>query len=339
MHLTKKFVITLTLILFFSQLLGSFNEWQLILMQYRTTASIKSFISQHILSLLLTSFYTCIMVILPTLAAEALHYEVFPKIAKGSFRHYLLSTFFSRQVTTQIVIGYLLAMIMLGLQSWLFNIGYKFLNVWTDYTWVTRLSSSYLPFLTAFILAFRASVMEEIMFRVFAISWGKKVFRNLGLAILFAATVWGFGHSSYLVYPMWFRGLETTCVGIFLGWAYLRFGIISVITAHFAFDAFWMTIGLLFGQSFTFQWWSSLTVIFLPLFFAIASYIINKPDREEPMRWKLNIHQEFNLGVLLNYIKSSNLLDNKSPEIVRNELINHGWDAGVVDQALQKFRK
>jgi len=69
--------------------------------------------------------------------------------------------------------------IMFGIQSLLVKIGQNHLGVWIEHSWVNTSSTAYLPFLAAFAFGCKASLSEEIMYRLFAINLGKKVFHKI----------------------------------------------------------------------------------------------------------------------------------------------------------------
>ncbi len=337
MHLVKRFVITLAAILFFLNIADSLNMFESVKFGFRTTTSIRSQLFQYAVNLLIESFYLSVAVLLPGLAGEALHFEQFPRKKRGAFLHHILSTFTSRDMGLRIGVGYLAAVIMLGVQSAIFAFGQRYLGVWTDYTWVTRLSTSYFPFLAAFILAFEASILEEMTYRLFGISLGKLLFRRTFIAVAAAAAIWGFGHTNYLIFPMWFRGVEVTLMGFFIAWLYLRFGLITVLCTHFLFDAFWMTIGLFLGDAPPFHMYSCLFVLLLPLIIAVLAWFRNCPEKEKPMRWHLNPHQIFNLGILKHYLKTKRDPDGVAEEALRQELQSHYWDRAVIDEAFKQL--
>lgn len=335
MHATKRFCITITVIIFALNVVSYFNNFESILYRYPTTSSFISYLWRHITHFLMDTFIVTISILMPCLAGESLRYEVSPDKRERSFLHYILSTTLSRNISWSIVLGYCVAVIMVGIQSAAFEFGQKYLGVWVEYSWMAQLSSSYFPFLAAFILGFVASSTEEIAFRLFSINFGKKFLKNTFLAVLAASIIWGYGHSTYLVFPMWFRGLEVTCLGLFLSFVYLRYGIIPVLVAHFLFDVFWSSSAYLLGQSTPYHFYSALGVLFLPILFAILAYVKNRPETERPLRWQLNRHQIYNLEVLKKFLKSTPHLKNKSKEEVKEEIIAHGWDIAVVEIALK----
>jgi len=240
-------------------------------------------------------------------------------------------------MTEVILLGYIVAIIMIGIQSLAFEIGQRYLGVWVEYTWMAQLSATYFPFLAALTLGFIASSTEEVAFRLFAINLGKKFLRNTIAAVVVASLIWGFAHSNYLVFPMWFRGLEVTCLGLFLGYIYLRFGLICVFVAHYLFDVFWGTSAHLLGTSTPSQFYSALIVLLLPALFGIIAYIKNKREDESPLRWLLNKHQLFNLEVLKNYLRTQPAPSGESLQQFKQEIAGHGWDMVVVEKAVDEI--
>ncbi|MCC6759504.1 MAG: CPBP family intramembrane metalloprotease [Candidatus Omnitrophica bacterium] len=335
MHSVKKFGVALTGCIFAAHIASYFNSFQSIIFNYPTTSSMSLYIWQNIVSVTMDTFITVLTILMPFLAGEAIHRETFPERKEGAFLHYLRSTFFSRNVTGAILIGYLSAVIMIGIQTLAFEFGQKYLGVWTQYSWMAQLSDSYSPLLAAFIIGVTAGFSEEICFRLFGINIDKKFMKNTFLACLIASVVWGYGHSGYLVFPMWFRGLEVTLMGLFLSYVYLRFGIIPVITAHYLFDVFWDSSAYLLGQAPATDFYASLTTLLLPLAFATVAFVMNKKVAERPLRWHLNIHQLFNLEVLKDYLQRHNLLAKKSAEQLKHEIAAHGWDLSVVEMAIE----
>jgi hypothetical protein len=287
----------------------------------------------------LNTFIVTIGIMMPSLAGESLHYEVFPEKKEGGFLHYLRSTFLSRHVAEAVAFGYFVAFIMIGIQSLAFEIGQRYLGVWIQYSWLTQLSSSYLPFLTAFVLGFSASSVEEISFRIFSISLGKKFLKSTVAAVVVASLMWGYGHSTYLVFPMWFRGLEVTCLGLFLSFIYLRYGIIPVIVAHYLFDVFWSCSGYLFGKAVPFDLYTSILVLLLPAGWAVAAYLINRPNVERPLRWNLTKHQIYNMDVLKSFLKDKKIETPEQQRQLQREITSHGWDQAVVEITFEDLGK
>lgn len=89
--------------------------------------------------------------------------------------------------------------------------------------------------------ALTTSMYEEILYRLFMISLFIVVFRKVWIAIAASALLWGFMHFSYQFEPYYIRGLELTLVGLLYGGCMVRYGILSVITAHFLYNGFVMS--------------------------------------------------------------------------------------------------
>ncbi|MBU0469225.1 MAG: CPBP family intramembrane metalloprotease [Candidatus Omnitrophica bacterium] len=337
MHTTKRFYIWVMLISFSLSLIANLNQFQTILIQYNTTSPFDSYLFRLIVNTVLSSLFLTAAILMPSLSGECLHFEYLNKKPAGSFLYYIRTTFFSREVFDLIILGYFICIIMLGLQALLFKIGQTYWGVWTEFGWMTQLTTAYLPFIAAFSIGYKASISEELMYRLFAISWGKKLFKSTVVAAIISSFIWGFAHSGYPVYPMWFRGVEVTCIGFFLAFVYLRYGIIPVIIGHYLFDVFWNTAEYLFGSVKPFYFFSSLSVLLLPLAFGLIAYFVNKLPELKEMKWRLTKHQEFNLNVLRSFLeKNKNMFGKKTKEEIKKEIASHGWDMGVVEVALDE---
>ncbi len=339
MHSVKRFALGLTAFLFVLHLAAQLNFFENIIYSYRTTSSFVSYIWRYASNLVLDTFIVTIAILMPTLAGESLHYEVFgEKHREGAFLHFIRSTFLSRQMLPRVALGYLGAVILIGLQSAIFELGQRFCGVWTEQTWMAQMTGCYLPFLSAFIVGASAALTEEISFRLFSISLIKRWLKSTVLAVLISSVIWGFGHTTYLIFPMWFRGVEVTLLGFFIAFLYLRFGIIPAIVAHYLFDVFWNTSPHILGKATTFDFTTSLAMLFLPLVFGLLAYLVNRPEREGPLVWKLNRHHLFNLEVPLAYLNAHPELLAKPETDLKSEIVAHGWDTAVVEAALKRLR-
>lgn len=340
MHTTKRFYLGAAFLFFGLSIIGIFNGFQSFLFDYPTTAPFESYLWRYLMSVLIGSFLGSVGILMPCLAGELLHYEVWKDKKEGSFLHYIHSTFFSRNTARLIFMGYLVCMVMLGIQSILVKIGQDFWGVWIEQSLMAHLSTNYWPFLAAFSLGYNASFTEEIMYRLFTISLGRKIFKNTFMAVIVSCVIWGFAHSGYPVYPMWFRGVEVTCLGIFLSFVYLKYGLIPVIAAHYLFDVFWACAGYLFGHAQPVHFYGALAVLLLPLGIAGIAFFLNRKEDERPMRWRLNKHHQFNLQVLKTFLKNQeDLFRGKSQEEIKKEITSHGWDIAVVEAAFEERDK
>ncbi|MDD3374919.1 MAG: CPBP family intramembrane metalloprotease [Candidatus Omnitrophica bacterium] len=336
MHATKNFYAILAGVVFVLLIVFHLNNIQNFLFDYSTASTLKIFFSELALYLVIGAFLSAISLVLPGLAGESMACES-PKKQKG-FLPYLSSRFLSREIFFLVLIGYLGAIIMLGIQSAAFYIGQQYFNVWIERLQIPQLSSNYWPFLTIFIIAIRASLSEEIMFRLFGIHFGTKILKNVLLAVILSSIIWGFGHTHYPIFPMWFRGIEVSILGFFLSFIYLRFGIIPVVVSHYLFDAFWGGAGFILGKSQPFDFITCLFVLFIPLLWGLFAFFINKLENKE-IPLKLNQHQEYNLRILKNFLSTPINWDQNSKEQIKQKLLAHGWDALIIDKALELLEK
>ena len=93
-------------------------------------------------------------------------------------------------------------------------------------------------FLKYFFDSFSTSIYEETLYRLFLICIFVSAFKKTWPAVLISSVLWGFLHFSYQFDPFYIRGLELTLVGLAYGFFMVRYGILSVIFAHFLYNSF-----------------------------------------------------------------------------------------------------
>ena len=314
------------------------NNLQSIMIGYPTSSNKASFFGISLIKLIITIVFFSASFILPGFAGESLHREAFPENKYSSFLYYIRSTFFSRGITKSIILGYLLFFIMLGLQAAIFYFGQRYLGVWKEWVRLTQLSSSYLPFVSAFAIGATASFSEEIVYRLFGINWIKKYFKNTVLAIIVSALIWGFGHSAYAIFPVWFRGIEVSLIGFLFGFIFIKYGLIPLLIAHYLFDVFWGVAAYILGHSPKYLFTGSIFTLAIPLIFAIIAYFMNREEKEKEIKIVLNATEEYNLNILIMFItakKSQGL----SPEAIKAELLYHNWDIALIELAIKDVFK
>ena len=338
MHTTKKFYIYIMFISMLLAMAEHFNYFEEYLMSYNTAGPLKDYLWRLMVNITRSALIVSVGIIIPSLAGELLHFESFKDRKEGAFLHYFRSSLFSRNAAKAIIFGYLGCLALLGIQAAVIEFGQRHLGVWVEYNIMDQLSTAYWPLLAAFTIGFQASFTEEIVYRLFSMSLFKKIFKNLFLALLFSSLIWGFAHSNYPVYPMWFRGLEVSCLGLFIGYIYLRFGIITALVSHFLFDVFWGTSIYLLSQTYSNNFYYSLLVLSLPLIYAITAFICNGKTDEKPLVWMLNKHQKHNLEILKTFLLTNkDKYKGQTKEQIIKEIASHGWDIAVVEVALEEI--
>lgn len=139
--------------------------------------------------------------------------------------------------------GYLLCLVLLGLQSVMFFIAEEQFHVWSVND---ALFSSYnllLPFLFP-LLAWAAAISEEAIYRLFGVAFFKKIVRSTSIAILISSMFWAIGHTTYPIYPAYTRFIEVTILGLCFGWIMMRFGFLTAVYTHASFDSILMAFSL-----------------------------------------------------------------------------------------------
>ena len=328
----KPFYIWLGVCMFVLMLMDVLNSYQDVLFDYPTTQSLGDYVVRQLIENIIGPFFVAVAFVLPALAGESLRFQVVPSMKKRGFLSVVQSSFCSVNVARQIFIGYLAAAVILGAQGFIFNLGFKYCGVWDELSWLTQASTTFVPAFTALAIGFQASFSEETMFRLFAINLFKKYGAPTLLAVFLSALMWGFGHTGYEIFPMWFRGVEVTCIGLIMGVFYLRYGLVCVIAAHFLIDSFLSSLPYLLNPKASFDFYSALVVVTFPLFLALIALIFNKNDAEKPLSIRFNRDQEFNYHLLLEVCRS------KSTEeliVFKKDLERHGWDAAIIQRVFK----
>jgi hypothetical protein len=334
-RICKKWFVYLAVFIIIINVLFILNNMQSLIIAYPTSTYLASFVGIYFVKVITGLIFIALSFTLPAFAGESLHSEIFPENKYGSFLHYIKSTFYSRQMAKSIVFGYLVFFIMLGLQAAIFHFGQRYLGVWREWVTLAQLSSTYFPFVSAFIIASTASFSEELVYRLFGISWLKKCFGKTILAVLFTSLIWGLGHAAYAIFPVWFRGIEITILGLLFGFIFVKYGLIPLLVAHYLFDVFWGTAAYILGRSSTYLFVSSLSVLALPFAFAMISYYINREDKERETGIMLDATEKYNLRILINFV-SFGKSQGQDAKAIKKELLLHNWDITLVDFAISE---
>ncbi|MFH1046272.1 MAG: CPBP family intramembrane glutamic endopeptidase [Candidatus Omnitrophota bacterium] len=159
-------------------------------------------------------------------------------------------TFSLRAVAPVFVVGYSAGFIFLAYITLFYLCGTRYFHIWlppeSEYS---NMFGMFVPFLFPLTIAITAALQEECMYRFFGVSFLKKWLNKTWWALFIPALLWGFSHSFYHVFPTYVRGIELTIFGIFLGLIFLRYGLETVIIAHFVINATLASVPLLRSHS------------------------------------------------------------------------------------------
>ena len=129
-----------------------------------------------------------------------------------------------------------------------------------------------------------------------------------------------------------------TTLGLIFSWAYLRFGLLTVLVAHYLFDAFWSSAGSLFSPSAPVYFWSAIAVLSLPIVWGALAWFSNRSDVLRPLDWSLNPAQKFHLQVLEAFLEKS-LAEGTDISMLRETCLRNNWDPAVVEQAFVSLNR
>lgn len=226
------------------------NAWPLTLFSYDTEIKFSAFRINEVVGILLGAVFPAGFVFLLASGCSGLLGRgekrqvagIIPRLVRGRIAH--------PGLLRSAALGYAWALILLGYQMIIYLAGRKYLGVWSPAgSDLTAAFASYLPALAPLLTALFAGVNEEITYRLAGFTIIRKYLRVPALAVLLSAAIWAFMHSTYQVFPVYFRGIELTVGGLLFFLVFFRYGLLSGIIAHFTFDLIWMSMPLLEAPS------------------------------------------------------------------------------------------
>ncbi len=257
------------------------NSWPLIRYGYETTQAYATFMGLTILSAIVGAVIVGGIVGLAGAAGQAIGRETF---GLGVMSSLSLRGFLAGRFATSTLIGYGLAGFNLGYVVLFYMVGNRF-GVWSpaqlmDYS---ETFSTMFPWIYPLFIGLIASTNEEFFFRLVAISLLMRWTGRRWLSVLIPAIVWAFLHANYPQEPIYIRGIELTIGGCIAGIVFLRWGIWTVVTSHYAFNAFVGAYPMMNSSSSYFQI-SGIAVVgllALPLIAAIYGWATGRVDTSE----------------------------------------------------------
>jgi hypothetical protein len=268
----------LALAMVVAKILGEINAIPNIRASYSTDSPLYTFWGGWIIDTIESTIWSGVVTFLFAVAGWAVCHEVFKmkRVDQITGRRGWLS----RDFTRALFMGYLLASIGLGYMTVFYLLGERYFDVWSPVpSGYSNMLGTWLPFLDPITEAFRSSVSEELIYRFFAIALLIKYLRSRAVALFIPALIWGFAHSDYTVLPFYTRGIELTVDGLLSGYFFIRYGLITVVVAHYVFDAVIMGMPLLQSSN-LYLFWSGMAgvgVMAVPILLSLARSMRRRP--------------------------------------------------------------
>ncbi len=213
------------------------TNWPQAQFGYQTQISWTVFIGSALLGLVLLSVFYVVFVTFPTAAGVSMARDYFPRSVDG-FADMFAGKIFTAKFGAAALRGYALAAVFLGYLTAFYWFAQRFLGAWLPAEGpYSSIFNNAFPFLTPLTISLVAAISEETIYRLFGVSLFKKLTGSTWMALLIPAAIWAFGHSNYPVFPVYIRGIELTIGGLIFGVAFLRYGLVTCIVAHYVVDA------------------------------------------------------------------------------------------------------
>jgi membrane protease YdiL (CAAX protease family) len=261
------------------------NSFPIALAGYSTTSSYSAFLAQFVFfGVLRPGIGYGMLLVVVAGVGEVMYRERLPQHLALP-RLWTPRALASRRVFRSFILGYTLVALFLGYQVAFYLIADKF-GAWSpaEVPYDSMLNTAF-PWIAVLFAGFFPALSEEFMSRAFSIPFFEKVFRSRVAAVVIAAFIWGFGHSTYPNQPFFIRGLEVGIAGCILGILFYRFGLLPLLIWHYTVDALYTALLLLRSGNHYYVVSGALSalVFAIPMLISIALYVKNRgfvPDDE-----------------------------------------------------------
>jgi GNAT superfamily N-acetyltransferase len=216
-------------------LLAGLNELPLQKIWYSTTEDYVLFWLEQIFNMVIGAGYTAAGVLILWAGGQRLSKRAWPRQKKILPRSEDLWGALAHSGWRGLMLGGMMA----GYLVLFYLVATRLLGGWTPLDVPnTRLFATPFPFLAPLESGLVPAMNEELMYRMVGISLILAITRRPWLALLVPGFLWGVAHLGYVRDPFYMRGIELTIAGVFLlGLFFLRFGLVTTIVAHFAYNA------------------------------------------------------------------------------------------------------
>jgi membrane protease YdiL (CAAX protease family) len=263
---------------------NALNSMPAQLAYYDTTTSYPAFIGELAFDAVKDSLGMAMLLIVFCGAGEVLYRQRLPK-QLAIPRLWTPKALASKRVFLSMILGYALVPMFIAYQVVFYLIAHRF-GAWApaEVPYDDLLNSA-IPWVAVVFAGFFPAFSEEFLSRAFAIPFLQKLLRWRFPAIVLAAFIWGFGHSTYPNQPFWIRGVEVGIVGIVAGLLMDRFGLLPLLIWHYTIDAVY-TATLLFASGNPYYIVSAAIACLafaIPLILSIVMYVRQggfAPDQE-----------------------------------------------------------
>lgn len=250
------------------------NSLPLRLFEMEVNQSPANFYGTFFLMALFSSLGLALLVVVIIGASEALNAQMYPRqIAFHALftptglrtKHFLFGT----------VTGLCLVPIFIAFQTFFYLWARRF-GAWAPVeVGYSNVVNTALPWLFVLFGGFAPAILEEGIFRLFAIPFLSRHLRSRLFAVLIPAFVWGFAHANYPNQPFWIRGVEVGFFGILVSLIFLKVNVLPLLIWHYTIDAFYgATLLLKMGNIYYFLSAAVCAgLFFFPLILNLVSYI------------------------------------------------------------------
>lgn len=239
------------------QFLNTLNSMPLMWMYYQTQTGKYGFLLHVIVSGFSSFVMTFITTSLIFIAAEGLTRKAFGKHIRlwDNWNPHIANSY---TLLGHTIGGYLMIGIDMAFLVTFYYISTTYFQWWAPLSKLVdpNVLASYVPWLSSIAKSLQAGFVEEAQFRVIPLAsaallgerFGKKKWW-IGGALILQAIVFGAAHANYAAQPAYARLVELILPSFVFAGLYLRFGLLTSVVMHYAYDVFWFSLPIFLSQA------------------------------------------------------------------------------------------
>ncbi|MCD6369014.1 MAG: CPBP family intramembrane metalloprotease [Thermoproteales archaeon] len=170
-------------------------------------------------------------------------------LEKDKKRLYILTSIARRMpvdssiLLKKVTLGYFTAAVALLISTSFFMVAEMlFKVVYSSFSLINQLYASQSSIGYIFVLSLSAALLEETLFRALSINLFLSNFKRESIAVFCSSLIWSLLHLGYPIYPLWVKSFQIFLVGIIVGYVYLEWGFETVLTYHYVFNLFTLSL-------------------------------------------------------------------------------------------------
>lgn len=237
--------------------LDAINKMPLMWMYYKTETGKLGFLLHLLINALSSFVMTFITVSLIFVAAESLTRKAFGKHLRlwNNWNPHIANSY---TVLGHTIGGYAMIGFDMAFLVTFYYISAHYFNWWVPLSQLVEpnVLATYLPWLSSIAKSLQAGFVEEAQYRAIPLAGAALIGQRFGnrnrwifCAFILQAIIFGAAHANYAAQPAYARLVELIIPSFIFAGLYLRFGLLTSVVMHYAYDVFWFALPIFISHA------------------------------------------------------------------------------------------